>query len=1158
MVLHLSSTMNADTEQTKTNLTSSPRTKLTLLPHQPHHARPPANVSAPNQSPVPVRPSQKGKAAFLRQLLPPAAHHKAIPEVNSRMLVVLVLVLVLVLVPFQRSRGWIGNVQCRREALQCPHRRMDMPQVRGEVRGTEEALRAIDVLCRPRRVKIGIANGLYRLRRGSAAASPAQPPVAEFIGGSTTRGSSMYGDRSKSPWADQQQLQTPSHHSTRSMASTHHSQQKSPWVETISTTIENPKNHSPWDAVPSSIPKSVSGTPSSIHSSIPGRERSDTDKNRMSSLWEDAPRSSYGDPPKTPWSGNLKTPGHTAREIGPGGGDENTVLLATTPGAAGAPVDLPSQQGPSLSRSVSISGKSPAVSGRGIPVDVDDAPGLGTPGGWGGVTPRSIGGGGGGDSWDSGAFGGNTGAPASATPLTSTLKTPRSALSGMSRKSSVAASTLSSAKIGSPSPARSPFGSLGGGGGGNGEELLGAAASPNLLAGAPGIGGHGHGIGQASPGKQPLSPLNPAAQDVGAMTPGAGAGAAGDASDWASGGGANDTWGLDATNNAADSWSLNNESAQPQSTTGAGDSWGLNTTASPAHAPAPIETQVQTPKTPGLKTPKTPGLKTPRSIGGKTPKIPAVDVKTPIAESVASPAVETPTTPTPETGGKKKKGKKTTAASLAAEEEERKRKEKEAEEAEKNRLEEEKARLAKETEEAAEQARLAKEAEEAAERHRLAEAEAAAAAAEAEKTAKEKEEEERRAELEAARVAEEKANKEEQEAKGAKAAANAPAKGGKKGKKKKGAVWDDEEEEKQRLAKEAEDRAEQEGREKAEREAREKAEQEAQEKAEQEAKDKAEEARLEAEAKKADEEAQAQAEQDAFVPAIKKGKKSRKGTLLGLGGDTEEKAQEEERLAAAKAEQEVKEREEMEKAEKAKVEKQREEEERKEKDEKEAKEKAGAEEGGGSLFGSLGGGGWGSSSGAGGWGLGSWGTKAKSKTPSITSNLGGWGPSGPSFGGSFGGAFGLGGSEQKQEGFELGDVGEQTNTLFGDIGISSSSPQLADTLDVPAASTELSEEPPRLPSKTPSRVPSRQPSRAPSPVPPVADVATPDPNDGLTVPATEPAVEPTAEEPAPETPAAEEPSNTPQNNEPQPASAEDWGLPVKNKKKKAAKGKGKK
>lgn len=1047
----------------------------------------------------------------------------------------------------------------------------------------------------------------------SAAPSPAlgstePPPV-----GSTTRGSSIYGDRPKSPWVDQQQqLHTPSHQSTRTIGSQHPSQQKSPWVETISTTIENPKSLSPWDTIPSAIPRSISNA--SGHSGISNTERERTEKDRMSSLWDDAPRSSYGDPPKTPWSGPAKTPSHTTQQLGPG--EESTVLLATTtPGSTGVPVELPQQTTTTLSRSLSVGGsggKSPHV-----PVDVDDVPPVGaSPAiGWGGVTPRSISTGtpGGGDNWDTGL---TTPSALHATPTPSTTS---SKIPKRSRKNSVAASALSTAKIGSP--AKSPFGSLGGGGEDLNPGVPPSMGSPNLLAGAPGIGGHsGHG----TPNKQVLSPLNPAAHDSGAsffdapvdapggtITPGGG-GATDDAFNWGTSAPA-DTWNHDAPNdnNATDTWGFNDVTQQPQHGTPGptGESWGLVPPspnqpvipASPAQppAPTPIETKAQTPKTPGAKTPK--------SIGSKTPKTPAAEMKTPITESVASPVVEgsTPTTPTAEPGGKKKKKKGTAAAAAAAaaaEEEERKRKEQEAEEERKRLEEEEQARIAKEAEEEAEKARIAAEADAAA-------AAQAAAAAEAEAERLAKEEEERLAkeiadlEAEQAREKAEKERKEKESKAAALALADTPGKGkkGKKGKKAKGLdTWEEEQEkEKERLAqelKEAEDRAakeialEQEARERAEQEAWEAAEREAKEKAEEEARKAEEEAKkAEEEAKRAEEEAQAKAKAeqearekaeqetaDAFAPAKGKKGKKKKGAVVNLWDDAEEEAKkEEERLAKEKEEQELlaKEKEEQERLAREKEEqeawekeeKERKEREEREKAEKEAQEQAAVSEGGGeggggnTLFGSFGGGGWGSSSGNGSWGgFGAWGAKAKSKTPSIKSALGGWGSTS-----SFSNAFGMGDPDTPTEQVKLGDIGgtKTGGSLFDDFGTALSPNPLPVTIgDPPAATLDAVQALVHSSSKPPSRVPSRTPSRAPSPQPPAADS---EPVLPVTVPADTPADAPTDPppiEPAPEQaePTAEEPAAPGTPGEAQTANAdEEWGLPVKTKKKKA-KGKGKK
>ncbi|KAJ3552146.1 hypothetical protein NP233_g12951 [Leucocoprinus birnbaumii] len=413
----------------------------------------------------------------------------------------------------------------------------------------------------PRSTKIGetlSAVWVCMLRLLLGVADPPPPAVGGGAGGSTTRGSSIKGHSPP--------------HSTRSH---HTSQHKSPYVETISATIENPKG-APWDTLSRSL-SHTSGHHSLASPSIPGSVSGGpgggaAEKERMSSLWDDAPRSAYGDPPQTPWG---KTPANVARALGDE--DGTTVLLASA-----TPPSVPGELAP-LSRSLSLSGKSPHGSHAGVPMDdVDDLPppsGMEVTGGpeWGGMTPRSI------HATPSVHAGGSSipgtpGAIGAPPPADDGSKIPR-----RSRKNSVAGSALSSAKV--ASPVRSVMDAFGG----EGEQQPGMIGSPNLLAGVPGIGGHGHQSVQGSPGKR--SPLNPAIHEPAPA----------------------DAWGFDnpppatASHHGTPGPEILSREIIP------------STHHSPAPpAPPPIDTQLDPAESTALtKTPKSTGSKTPKSTGSK-------------------------------------------------------------------------------------------------------------------------------------------------------------------------------------------------------------------------------------------------------------------------------------------------------------------------------------------------------------------------------------------------------------------------------------------------------------------------------------------------------------------------------------------------------------
>ena len=913
--------------------------------------------------------------------------------------------------------------------------------------------------------------------RHSAQPSPAlgvtDPPP---VGGSTTRGSSVYGgsgsDKAKSP--SQHSLRS-SHHAS------HHS--RSPYVETISTTIANPQGHSPWDAEPSSgNPRSrtisnVSGhsrihtphihassnhTPQS-HTSILNHARSE--KERIPGLWDDAPPSAYGEPPQTPWE---KTPAQVSRSLGDE--DNITVLLSTTtPGEAGHHMELPPPE--TLSRSVSLSGNS--VHGDGGDGG-DDIP-LDAVSGWGGVkTPRST-------HATLATVGEITGddlaalrqqqqsqwsddmqtpvppatvvTPALSTTSSKGSKGSKKTTSKRSRKNSTATSVLSDVKAASPVKSVINVGS-GGEGEGGGESVMG---SPNLLADAPGIGGH------LSPDKQTWSPSNSTAV-IGIQGPPVDAhvgGGDGDLNWKLTGEGGGSNWGTSVDNKVDSDPShlsnqpslANNEILTREITLSPAPLAVVTTSLSPPHQspppvptpPAPIDTQSEVIED-TTQTHRSSGIKTPKSIGSKTPKTPASEIaKTPvIGGEPGSAEVSTPTTPTATTTkkGKKKKDKgKAAAAAAAAEEEERRKKEEEEADRERVRLEqEEQMRVAKEAEEeeakrqkiaAAEMERLAKEERdrlekeeqdrlEKEEQDRLANEEKLAreererlekeqdrllkeeakeiAKLEAEAAAKALEEAEAKAKEERERERKEKEEMEHEMREAEERAAKEKA----------------EQEAKEKAEQEAKEKAEQEAKEKAEQEAKEKAEQEAKEKAEQEAKEKAEQEAKEREAaeQKAVEEAKAKAEEEerertereAQERAQQEEAKEKAEREAQEQAEEERKAEEarkaeemrkaeEERLAREKSEQEARTKEEAERENEERAKKENEEMETEEGQDKTATA-AGEESGRNSIF-NFGGTGWGSSGGPGGrWGLGSWGEKAKSKAPSIKSTFGSaWGSS---------------------------------------------------------------------------------------------------------------------------------------------------------------------
>ena len=570
--------------------------------------------------------------------------------------------------------------------------------------------------------------------RPSAQPSPAlgvtdpPPPVG---GGSSTRGSSVHGgsgsDKAKSP----------SQHSLRSShATSNHN--RSPFVETISTTIANPKDHSPWDTEPGSgYPRSrttshISGhsrvqTPhahaSGHHTPQSTLDRPRSEKKRISSLWDDVPHSSstYGERPQTPWG---KTPVQASQPLGDE--DGTTMLLSSaTPAEVGHHAELPLLE--TLSRGVGLSGDSVrGDSGEGGDVPLDAVSGLGEV-----KTPRS-------DHVNPASVDKITGDhPAAlqqqqqqqwsdsmqtpvppATVATPALSTTSSKRSKRSRKNSIAASVLSSAKAVSP-PVKSAINS-------GGDEGEGGVGSPHLLAGAPGIGSHSlsdrktwsPSASAAVLGTQEEPPVDThmSGGDGNRSLTFEGEGGGG-------GGGGSDHWGTGADANYVES-----------------DAWHLNDRPSSSSARNELSTrEISPPPLPPIDTSsqvtaiahRSPGMKTPKSTESKTPKTSASEVApTPdIGRELGNAEVSTPTTPTATTTkkGRKKKGKGNTvaaAAAAAAEEEEEERKKKRVEEE----AERERMRLEQE-----EQMRLAKEAEEQAEREKI-------AAAEAERLAKEEQE----------------------------------------------------------------------------------------------------------------------------------------------------------------------------------------------------------------------------------------------------------------------------------------------------------------------------------------------------------------------------------------------------------------------------------
>ncbi|KXN83062.1 hypothetical protein AN958_01899 [Leucoagaricus sp. SymC.cos] len=224
--------------------------------------------------------------------------------------------------------------------------------------------------------------------------------------------------------------------------------------------------------------------------------------------------------------------------------------------------------------------------------------------------------------------------------------------------------------------------------------------------------------------------------------------------------------------------------------------------------------------------------------------------------------------------------------------------------------------------------------------------------------------------------------------------------------------------------------------------------------------------------------------------------------------------------------------------------------------------KAEEERGEGSASNSIsnfgGGGGWGSPSGGGeykggsggsGWGFGSWGSMAnaaKSKAPSVKKSFGTWG-SGSGFGNSFGN-FNFGDSQLSLEKLKLTDVGAQqsnnTDSLFDDWNTVPAAIDFSSMLTAPGAS-ETTEDSKGLPP-----VPNNQAAASPAPVPvPPAAIE----------PAPENAVEHTEKTTPSDDAAAADPATDPTT----PAgakvtalgtSADEWGLPVKVKKKTKGKG----